>query len=155
MGMAHSSTYMAGHRTQYQLPPRLPTPPTYSTTPHLIPTQRYRACRDIPLTNQELIMATFRTTITSALGTVQTTAETITKTIGTAAIGVDMLHNWAALEQQKQLASQKYEVKFVEKEAKNKAAMRLAELNMEAAKYMAKDAMHHAAYEQALAELEA
>ena len=100
-------------------------------------------------------MATFRTTITSTLGTVQTTAETITKTIGTAAIGVDMLHNWAALEQQKQLASQKYEVKFVEKEAKNKAAMRLAELNMEAAKYMAKDAMHHAAYTEALAELEA
>ena len=102
-----------------------------------------------------LLSATFRTTITSTLGTVQTTAETITKTIGTAAIGVDMLHNWAALEQQKQLASQKYEVKFVEKEAKNKAAMRLAELNMEAARYMAKDQMHAAAYEQALAELEA
>ena len=100
-------------------------------------------------------MATFRTTITSALGTVQTTTETFTKTIGTAAIGVDMLHNWAALEQQKQLASQKYEVKFVEKEAKSKAAMRLAELNMEAAKFMAKDQMHHAAYTEALAELEA
>ena len=100
-------------------------------------------------------MASFRSSITAALGTVQTTADTITKTISTAAIGVDMAYNWAALEQQKQLASQKYEVKFVEKEAKNKAAMRLAELNMEAAKYMAKDAMHAAAYEAALAELEA
>lgn len=100
-------------------------------------------------------MASFRSSITAALGTVQTTADTVTKTISTVAIGVDMAYNWAALEQQKQLASQKYEVKFVEKEAKNKAAMRLAELNMEAAKYMAKDAMHHAAYEAALAELEA
>ena len=99
-------------------------------------------------------MASFRSSITAALGTVQTTADTVTKTISTVAIGVDMAYNWAALEQQKQLASQKYEVKFVEKEAKNKAAMRLAELNMEAAKYMAKDAMHHAAYEAALAELE-
>lgn len=100
-------------------------------------------------------MASFRSSITAALGTVQTTADTVTKTISTVAIGVDMAYNWAALEQQKQLASQKYEVKFVEKEAKNKAAMRLAELNMEAAKYMAKDAMHHAAYEAALADLEA
>lgn len=100
-------------------------------------------------------MASFRSSITAALGTVQTTADTVTKTISTVAIGVDMAYNWAALEQQKQLASQKYEVKFVEKEAKNKAAMRLAELNMEAAKYMAKDAMHHTAYEAALAELEA
>ena len=100
-------------------------------------------------------MASFRSSITAALGTVQTTADTVTKTISTVAIGADMAYNWAALEQQKQLASQKYEVKFVEKEAKNKAAMRLAELNMEAAKYMAKDAMHHAAYEAALAELEA
>ena len=100
-------------------------------------------------------MASFRSSITAALGTVQTTADTVTKTVATAAIGVDMLHTWAALEKQKQLASQKYEVKFVEKEAKNKAAMRLAELNMEAAKYMAKDAMHHAAYTEALAELEA
>ena len=100
-------------------------------------------------------MASFRSSITAALGTVQTTADTVTKTISTVAIGVDMAYNWAALEQQKQLASQKYEVKFVEKEAKNKAAMRLAELNMEAAKYMTKDAMHHAAYEAALAELEA
>lgn len=100
-------------------------------------------------------MASFRSSITAALGTVQTTADTVTKTISTVAIGVDMAYNWAALEQQKQLASQKYEVKFVEKEAKNKAAMRLAELNMEAAKYMAKDTMHHAAYEAALAELEA
>lgn len=100
-------------------------------------------------------MASFRSSISAALGTVQTTADTITKTVSTTAIGVDMLHNWAALEQKKQLASQKYEVKFVEKEAKNKAAMRLAELNMEAAKYMAKDPMHAAAYEQALAELEA
>ena len=100
-------------------------------------------------------MASFRSSISAALGTVQTTADTVTKTVSTAAIGVDMLHNWAALEQQKQLASQKYEVKFVEKEAKSKAAMRLAELNMEAAKYMAKDAMHAAAYEAALAELEA
>lgn len=100
-------------------------------------------------------MASFRSSITAALGTVQTTADTVTKTISTVAIGVDMAYNWAALEQQKQLASQKYEVKFVEKEAKNKAAMRLAELNMEAAKYMAKDAMHAAAYEAALAELEA
>ena len=100
-------------------------------------------------------MASFRSSITAALGTVQTTADTVTKTISTVAIGVDMAYNWAALEQQKQLASQKYEVKFVEKEAKNKAAMRLAELNMEAAKYMAKDAMHHAAYEAALVELEA
>lgn len=100
-------------------------------------------------------MASFRTSVSSLLGTVATTADTLTQTVSTVAIGVNMAHSWAALEQQKQLASQKYEVKFVEKEARNKAAMRLAELNMEAAKYMAKDAMHHAAYEAALAELEA
>ena len=99
-------------------------------------------------------MASFRTTITATLGTVQVTADTVTKTVATAAIGVGMLHNWAALEQQKQIASQKYEVKFVEREAKSKAAMRLAELNMEAAKFMAKDAMHHAAYTEALTDLE-
>lgn len=100
-------------------------------------------------------MASFRSSVTAALGTVQTTADTITKTVATAAIGVDMLHNWASLEQQKQLASQKYEVKFVEKEAKNKAAMRLAELNLEAAKFMAKDKAYEQAYTAALAELEA
>ena len=100
-------------------------------------------------------MATFRTTITSALGTVTTTAEAITKTISTVAIGVDMAHDWATMERLKQQATNKHELKFVEKEAKNKAAMRLAELNMEAAKYMAKDQMHAAAYEAALAELEA
>ena len=100
-------------------------------------------------------MATFRTTITSTLGTVATTAEALTKTVSTVAIGVDMAHDWATMERLKQQATNKHELKFVEKEAKNKAAMRLAELNMEAAKYMAKDAMHHAAYEQALAELEA
>ena len=100
-------------------------------------------------------MATFRTTITSALGTVSTTAEALTKTVSTVAIGVDMAHDWATMERLKQQATNRHELKFVEKEAKNKAAMRLAELNMEAAKYMAKDAMHHAAYEAALAELEA
>lgn len=100
-------------------------------------------------------MATFRTTIASTLSTVHTTAEAITKTISTVAIGVDMAHDWANMERLKQQATNKHELKFVEKEAKNKAAMRLAELNMEAAKFMAKDAMHHAAYTEALAELEA
>ena len=100
-------------------------------------------------------MASFRSSISAALGTVQTTADTVTKTVATAAIGVDMLHNWAALEQQKQLASQKYEVKFVEKEAKNKAVMRLAELNIESANWMTKSPLHAAAYQEALAELEA
>ena len=139
-------------------------PPTYSPQvlhypPITPPTQGYRPCWTSlvrSLTNSGVFtMASFRSSISAALGTVQTTADTVTKTVSTAAIGVDMLHNWAALEQQKQLASQKYEVKFVEKEAKSKAAMRLADLNMEAAKYMAKDAMHAAAYEAALAELEA
>lgn len=100
-------------------------------------------------------MASFRSSITAALGTVQTTADAITKTISTVAIGVDMAHDWANMERLKQQATNKHELKFVEKEAKNKAAMRLAELNMEAARYMAKDAMHHAAYTEALAELEA
>ena len=100
-------------------------------------------------------MASFRSSISAALGTVQTTADTVTKTVSTAAIGVDMLHNWAALEQQKQLASQKYEVKFVSKEAKSKAAMRLAELNIEAANWMSKSTLHAAAYQEALQELDA
>ena len=90
-------------------------------------------------------MATFRTTITSALGTVSTTAEALTKTVSTVAIGVDMAHDWASMERLKQQATNKHELKFVEKEAKNKAAMRLAELNMEAAKYIAKYSMNNSA----------
>ena len=100
-------------------------------------------------------MATFRTTITSTLGTVSTTAEALTKTVSTVAIGVDMAHDWATMERLKQQATNKHELKFVEKEAKIKAASRLAELNMEVARFMAKDQMHHAAYTEALAELEA
>ena len=100
-------------------------------------------------------MATFRTTISSTLGTVTTTAEAITKSVSTVAIGVDMAHDWATMERLKQQATNKHELKFVEKEAKIKAATRLAELNMEAARFMAKDQMHHAAYTEALAELEA
>ena len=100
-------------------------------------------------------MATFRTTISSTLGTVTTTAEAITKSVSTVAIGVDMAHDWATMERLKQQATNKHELKFVEKEAKIKAATRLAELNMEVARFMAKDQMHHAAYTEALAELEA
>ena len=100
-------------------------------------------------------MATFRTTITSTLGTVSTTAEALTKTVSTVAIGVDMAHDWATMERLKQQATNKHELKFVEKEAKIKAATRLAELNMEVARFMAKDQLHAKAYEEALAELEA
>ena len=100
-------------------------------------------------------MATFRASITSALGTVQTTADAVTKSISTVAVGINMAHDWASMEHLKQQATQKHELKFVEKEALKKAAMRLSDLNIEVAKYMAKDPMHHAAYTEALAELEA
>lgn len=100
-------------------------------------------------------MPSLRHTVGSALGTITTTADAITSTINTAVIGVDMLSAWAQNEQAKQKANLKYDSLIVEKEAKQRATLRIADLNIEAATYSTKSPVHAAAITQATDELEA
>lgn len=100
-------------------------------------------------------MATFRSTIGSALSTVTATADAAVKTVNTITVGVDMLANWANLEKAKQEANIKYETKFVELEAKERATVRLADIKLQSAGYVNKSEAHKVAYETAAEELEA
>lgn len=70
-------------------------------------------------------MATFRTTISSTLGTITTTADAITKTVGAAAIGVDMLHSWADAAQKEQQHRQAIEAKTAKARIEYEAAREL------------------------------
>ena len=100
-------------------------------------------------------MATFRATFGSALSTITATADAAVKTVTTITVGVDMLSNWANLEKAKQEANIKYESKFVELEAKERATVRLSDIKLQSATYVNKSEAHKAAYEAAAAELEA
>ena len=100
-------------------------------------------------------MATFRATFGSALSTVTATADAAVKSVTTITVGVDMLANWANLEKAKQEANIKYETKFVELEAKERATVRLSDIKLQSATYVNKSEDHKAAYEAAAADLEA
>ena len=99
-------------------------------------------------------MASLRNTVSSALGTVVTAADAVTQTIDTAVVGVNMLNAWALNEQAKQKANLKYDSALVEKEAKQRALLKITDLNLEVANYISKSEVHAAAYAQAEAELE-
>ena len=98
-------------------------------------------------------MASLRNTVSSTLGTVVTAADAVTQSINTAVIGVDMLNKWAQNEQSKQKANLKYDAAIVEKEAKQRALMKITDLNLEVANYISKSDVHAAAWVQAEAEL--
>lgn len=98
-------------------------------------------------------MASLRNTVSSTLGTVVTAADAVSQTINTAVIGVDMLNKWAQNEQSKQKANLKYDSALVEKEAKQRALMKITDLNIEVANYISKSDVHAAAWAQAETEL--
>lgn len=98
-------------------------------------------------------MATFRTTVTSAFNAATVTIDSATLAVQTAAIGINMLHNWAELEQKKQAAGQVFDIALVEEEAEHKAAERIAAMNMEKLKFSQKSPEHAVAYEAALARI--
>ena len=98
-------------------------------------------------------MASLRNTVSSTLGTVVTAADAVTQSINTAVIGVDMLNKWAQNEQAKQKANLKYDAAIVEKEAKQRALMKITDLNLEVANYISKSDVHATAWAQAEAEL--
>ena len=100
-------------------------------------------------------MTTLRATVGSALATVTASADAVVKTINTVTVGVDMFANWANLEKAKQEANIKYESKFVELDAKERALVRLSDIKLQTANYINKSPAHKLAYEQASADLEA
>ena len=99
-------------------------------------------------------MATFRTTVKSAFNAATVTIDSATLAVQTAAIGINMLHNWAELEQQKQKAGQVFDIALVEEEAEHRAAERIATMNMEKIKFAQKSDEHAVAYTAALKRIE-
>ena len=100
-------------------------------------------------------MASLRNTVSSTLNTVVTAADAVSQTIDTATVGIGMLNKWAVNEAKKQEENLKFDPLAIEEEAKNRVFLRLADLEMEAANYIARSPAHAQAFANAEAKVAA
>lgn len=91
-------------------------------------------------------MATFRTTGSSILSTVATTADAASKLIGTITTGVDMVSEWAERERFAQKEKGKYANHITTIREREQAIQTISDLKLDSAKYAAKSQAHAASY---------